>query len=1247
MLILACFFVFSIAKVQALTLTPSTPLIIDNPLSDNLSNSMVDQQGNTFVLFSANKNIRKYNSTGDLWTYLVDQQGSLYAKWAPDNVGGFYYVYTKQVTYPEGSLNNTGNLFYIHVNSAGERDLDETRIMESAFNETAEGVLADLSGNAYVIYAEYQVGDGGGYNIPASHRIVKINTEGRVTETTTREANPLDHRWCTNRNEGVRQQVPYDIIPFSWSRCWAWCNTVPNSLCQYNGDGARNCWADGAPSGNADNCTWEEFGSVPPRSGYVGQPANMQNTVGNVLFEDNVLTTFENTGVRVDYRYATHTGIYFKYYSADDKAYYAQKINLNGTPEFAGKGVALTGAMQFVGTENGYYIVNTIDSGMQVLSAKNQAHIMDTTEAPTDTPTETPTPTPGPDFTCGSVANLAQTGSGREALYTWNQTGNALSVMTDGDLENSASSFKALTPRTEDYWGISFDQEYYIGKIIFTTGRDFPDGGYFSGDFRFEVRQNGEWFDVSTNVGDGITPAFPNDETSVPYQSYMLNVGGYTVDAVRVVGTPAVVTEDYQYTTVGELQICDASETTGTPTDTPTEQPSDSPTPEPTPIDHGTTHTVKVQFYNDSQEPQWDGEGVVAYNLEQVGSYINTYATVKGSDSLALAMEVYNETTPSDGNVNTILTQVLSSDGSKQLGDNATQLMDYTHDPQPSYVNQVYSDNNGGYFISYSFKTSGNDGEMRVIWVDDDNNLYNVPNGIPVGATNGANFEYCLGQPNNVYYCSGSIFYPDRQYRIVPLSFSFQIDAPDGITIFDQSNEHNITMGADYGANAPDTNVLIRKGTALVARTAVDMSEDRDWNGTTINTDNSAKKAILADVHIASGVISGQTEMFVPRISADDRVIVCPDATSSFTVISKTCTGGVVFSDGQTRSVGYGSGAVDVTAVKETLGEGLYWRLSGVKNTGAFSYKSATVPTVGSGAVSAITTTGATVGGSVTSNGGSEITERGIVYSSTNATPTLSDSKQVTTGTTGTMSVALTGLTSGTLYHARVYATNAQGTAYASVVDFTTVTATPSPTATPTIPAALNNVYVTFAKFKYNKYTSPASLKSGDTAYIKNFSSSKLKLLQVFLYDYAKKGNQGYAKSQVTTTSMFLKTTSQLPTGKRYAYVFKFQDKATGIIATKYFVFYTTKTWLGKSVLGATTVADSSVLAETSGTVTETPTPSDTSVPDATLYNATELPPTTTAASSTDSTVKTNYWPLFVLVPVLGAGIYLAFRKPA
>ncbi|MCK5296615.1 MAG: hypothetical protein KAJ75_06970 [Alphaproteobacteria bacterium] len=96
------------------------------------------------------------------------------------------------------------------------------------------------------------------------------------------------------------------------------------------------------------------------------------------------------------------------------------------------------------------------------------------------------------------------------------------------------------------------------------------------------------------------------------------------------------------------------------------------------------------------------------------------------------------------------------------------------------------------------------------------------------------------------------------------------------------------------------------------------------------------------------------------------------------------------------------------------------------------------IPQVTTSAVTDVGIFVATGNGNVTSDGGQAITERGIVINTT-GTPIISDTKFVTSGTTGVFSVPLTGLTSSKLYYARAFATNAQGTGYGSEVTFTTL----------------------------------------------------------------------------------------------------------------------------------------------------------------------------------------------------------------
>ncbi|MBI5944540.1 MAG: right-handed parallel beta-helix repeat-containing protein [Chloroflexi bacterium] len=102
------------------------------------------------------------------------------------------------------------------------------------------------------------------------------------------------------------------------------------------------------------------------------------------------------------------------------------------------------------------------------------------------------------------------------------------------------------------------------------------------------------------------------------------------------------------------------------------------------------------------------------------------------------------------------------------------------------------------------------------------------------------------------------------------------------------------------------------------------------------------------------------------------------------------------------------------------------------------SFTSLIVPTVTTQAVTNITTTTATGNGNITALGIPNPTQHGVVWS-TSANPTTEDSK--TTGgsvsATGAFTGNITGLTPGTLYHVRAYATNTAGTSYGEDVTFT------------------------------------------------------------------------------------------------------------------------------------------------------------------------------------------------------------------
>ncbi len=103
----------------------------------------------------------------------------------------------------------------------------------------------------------------------------------------------------------------------------------------------------------------------------------------------------------------------------------------------------------------------------------------------------------------------------------------------------------------------------------------------------------------------------------------------------------------------------------------------------------------------------------------------------------------------------------------------------------------------------------------------------------------------------------------------------------------------------------------------------------------------------------------------------------------------------------------------------------------------------ALLPEVSTVEVGNVTSTTATCMGNVASDGGLELTERGVCWS-LNANPTLTNSHATATDATlGVFEVAMTGLTPNKTYHVRAYATNAKGTAYGDDLTFTTTEGLP------------------------------------------------------------------------------------------------------------------------------------------------------------------------------------------------------------
>jgi len=115
------------------------------------------------------------------------------------------------------------------------------------------------------------------------------------------------------------------------------------------------------------------------------------------------------------------------------------------------------------------------------------------------------------------------------------------------------------------------------------------------------------------------------------------------------------------------------------------------------------------------------------------------------------------------------------------------------------------------------------------------------------------------------------------------------------------------------------------------------------------------------------------------------------------------------------------------------------------------------LPTVTTSSISSITATSAISGGSVSSDGGSAITAKGICWSTTSS-PTIANSTTNAGTGTGSFTSNLTGLSANTTYYVKAYATNGAGTAYGNQVTVTTIATIPTVTTT-----AISNITATTA----------------------------------------------------------------------------------------------------------------------------------------------------------------------------------------
>ncbi len=108
-------------------------------------------------------------------------------------------------------------------------------------------------------------------------------------------------------------------------------------------------------------------------------------------------------------------------------------------------------------------------------------------------------------------------------------------------------------------------------------------------------------------------------------------------------------------------------------------------------------------------------------------------------------------------------------------------------------------------------------------------------------------------------------------------------------------------------------------------------------------------------------------------------------------------------------------------------------------STLSFSTTATSAPAVNTTEAQGITINSAQVGGIILSDGGLTITNKGVCYSSTSASPTTSGNTINAGSGNNAFTANLSGLQNNTTYYARSFATNSMGTSYGQTISFTTL----------------------------------------------------------------------------------------------------------------------------------------------------------------------------------------------------------------
>ena len=105
-----------------------------------------------------------------------------------------------------------------------------------------------------------------------------------------------------------------------------------------------------------------------------------------------------------------------------------------------------------------------------------------------------------------------------------------------------------------EYYGYTFDVEITFTKVVYLEGDHWDDGGWWAdGSLRIQIRQGGQWVDVTAIV----EPPYPTGDTErdfePSYETYTFILDNIRGDGIRLYGTSG---GSSHFVSIGELTVC-------------------------------------------------------------------------------------------------------------------------------------------------------------------------------------------------------------------------------------------------------------------------------------------------------------------------------------------------------------------------------------------------------------------------------------------------------------------------------------------------------------------------------------------------------------------------------------------------------------------------------------------------------------------------------------------------------------------